>query len=126
MTQAALLIERRATALSLLEEELESGAFPSGASAIDRKHWDSALVDALRDFLLRPGKEFRAELVRASWVLGGGSGDPPGELPMIVELLHAGSLIVDDIEDGSVARRGQPALHLRHGLPTALNAGNWL
>jgi geranylgeranyl pyrophosphate synthase len=43
-----------------------------------------------------------------------------------VELIHAGSLVVDDIEDGSMIRRGKPALHIRYGLPTALNAGNWL
>lgn len=44
----------------------------------------------------------------------------------VLELIHAGSLIVDDIEDGSQMRRGRPALHVRHGLPLALNAGNWL
>ena len=44
----------------------------------------------------------------------------------VVELIHAGSLVVDDIEDGSTIRRGKPALHIRYGLPTALNAGNWL
>ena len=44
----------------------------------------------------------------------------------IIELIHAGSLIVDDIEDGSRIRRGKPALHIRYGLPIALNAGNWL
>jgi geranylgeranyl pyrophosphate synthase len=47
-------------------------------------------------------------------------------LGSIVEVLHAGSLIVDDIEDASTSRRGRPALHLSHGLPLALNAGNWL
>ncbi len=40
--------------------------------------------------------------------------------------LHLGSLIVDDIEDGSPIRRGGPALHLQIGTPLALNAGNWL
>lgn len=44
----------------------------------------------------------------------------------VVELIHAGSLVVDDIEDGSRIRRGNPALHIRYGLPIALNAGNWL
>ena len=44
----------------------------------------------------------------------------------IIELIHAGSLVVDDIEDGSRIRRGKPALHIRYGLPIALNAGNWL
>jgi geranylgeranyl pyrophosphate synthase len=43
-----------------------------------------------------------------------------------VEFIHAGSLIVDDIEDGSSMRRGRPALHVRYGMPVALNAGNWL
>ena len=47
-------------------------------------------------------------------------------LPLLVEILHAGSLIVDDIEDDSKYRRGKPALHLMVGLPLALNAGNWL
>ena len=41
-------------------------------------------------------------------------------------MIHAGSLVVDDIEDGSITRRGKPALHIRYGLPIALNAGNWL
>jgi len=43
-----------------------------------------------------------------------------------VELLHAGSLVVDDIEDGSIQRRGRSALHRLIGVPAALNIGNWL
>jgi geranylgeranyl pyrophosphate synthase len=48
------------------------------------------------------------------------------ELSAAIEALHLGSLIVDDIEDGSARRRGGRALHLEVGLPLALNAGNWL
>jgi geranylgeranyl pyrophosphate synthase/predicted secreted hydrolase len=44
----------------------------------------------------------------------------------ITELVHTGSLIIDDIEDGSQTRRGQETIHVRHGLPTAINAGNML
>jgi geranylgeranyl pyrophosphate synthase len=44
----------------------------------------------------------------------------------MLEIIHAGSMIVDDIEDGSGERRGAPAVHLLHGLPLALNAGNWM
>jgi geranylgeranyl pyrophosphate synthase len=44
----------------------------------------------------------------------------------VVELIHLGSLVVDDIEDGSPMRRGRPALHVQYGIPLALNAGNWL
>lgn len=88
--------------------------------------WEQALLGPARAFLSRPGKAFRARLVRTAWDLAGGGGAPPPTLPLLVELLHAGSLIVDDIEDGSTHRRGAPALHQTHGIPLALNTGNWL
>ena len=46
--------------------------------------------------------------------------------PRMFEIIHAGSMIVDDIEDDSSERRGAPAVHRLHGLPLALNAGNWM
>lgn len=88
--------------------------------------WEQALLGPTREFLARPGKAFRARLVLTSWQLAGGDATPPPTLPLLVELLHAGSLIVDDIEDGSTHRRGAPALHHLHGIPLALNTGNWL
>jgi geranylgeranyl pyrophosphate synthase len=86
----------------------------------------SVLLAPLREFLGRPGKQLRARFVMLSWQLAGGRGAPPPGLPLALELLHAGSLIVDDVEDGTEERRGAPALHLSAGLPVALNAGNWL
>jgi len=88
--------------------------------------WESALIGPVREFLIRPGKRFRARLVELSWRLAGRADDLPAPLPLVVELLHAGSLIVDDIEDDSAQRRGRAALHRQIGLPLALNAGNWL
>lgn len=44
----------------------------------------------------------------------------------ILEILHTGSLVIDDIQDGSKERRGAPAVHVLFGLPVALNAGNWM
>jgi geranylgeranyl pyrophosphate synthase len=89
--------------------------------------WERALLGPAREFLRRPGKRFRARLVEACWTLAGGAaGDMPAELPLIVELLHAGSLIVDDIEDGSRVRRGAAALHEIYGTALALNTGNWM
>lgn len=84
------------------------------------------LLAPLRDFLARPGKQLRARFVTLAWHLAGGRGGPPAGLSVALELLHAGSLIVDDVEDGTAQRRGAPALHVSAGLPTALNAGNWL
>ncbi len=76
--------------------------------------------------LRRPGRRLRARLVALGWELAGGSGPPPPALAGLVELLHAGSLVIDDIEDGSTHRRGAPALHTQCGLPLALNTGNLL
>ena len=97
------------------------------AHGVSEGHWQRALLAPLREFLNRRGKGFRGSLVAASWRLGGGAPHAlPDELPLVLELLHAGSLIIDDIEDGSLTRRGGPALHLLCGLGVALNTGNWL
>lgn len=97
------------------------------ARGVPRAIWNDALLAPLRDFLARPSKGFRAGLVELGYRLGGGTEtELPQELPLLIECLHAGSLIVDDIEDDSTERRGAPALHCSFGLPRALNAGNWL
>jgi geranylgeranyl pyrophosphate synthase len=93
---------------------------------VPRFLWESALVGPVGEFLSRPGGQFRGRLVRLAWALTGRPDEPPPELLWVVELLHAGSLIVDDIEDGSVQRRGKAALHRLVGVPAALNMGNWL
>jgi geranylgeranyl pyrophosphate synthase len=65
--------------------------------------------------------------VEHSWRLAGGTPEQvPELLPWSIELLHAGSLVIDDIQDDSLLRRGEPSLHRRYGLPLALNTGNYL
>ncbi len=129
MTNRAFAVEPPFTLLELLSEEFSERRL---AKVLGREHrlpaqlWERALRGPLTDFLSRPGKEFRARLVRMGWQLSGRSTPPPAELPLIIEALHSGSLIVDDIEDESDERRGAPALHRRYGLPLALNAGNFL
>jgi geranylgeranyl pyrophosphate synthase len=96
------------------------------ADQVPARVWDNALHAPLAEFLARPGKLFRARFVEIAYRLAGGEGLRPVQLALAVELLHAGSLIVDDIEDGSLVRRGGPALHRLVGVPVAINAGNWL
>ncbi len=88
--------------------------------------WEQALLGPAREFLERPGKQFRARLVGISWRLAGAARPLPASLALAVEVLHAGSLIVDDVQDGSLLRRGGPALHHLVGLPVALNTANWM
>jgi geranylgeranyl pyrophosphate synthase len=99
---------------------------PSAAAPLPRELWGLALGDVARDILSRPSRKFRAHLCELGWRLGDGAGELPPVVPALVEIIHAGSLVVDDIEDGSRERRGGPALHLEHGLPRALNGANWM
>ncbi|MEJ7602708.1 MAG: polyprenyl synthetase family protein [Kofleriaceae bacterium] len=88
--------------------------------------WERALVGPASLFLARPGKDLRARLVSAGFTLAGGHGVVPAAVPRALELLHAGSLIVDDVEDRSDERRGAPALHHLVGEPLAINTGSWM
>jgi len=45
-------------------------------------------------------------------------------LSVLTELSHTGSLIIDDIEDSSLLRRGEECIHLRYGQDLAINAAN--
>lgn len=116
---------------STLLEALRESMGPGGA--IDLGHdvplelWDRALLGPAAEFLRRPGKAMRARLCELGWRGAGGAPDAlPPALPWIVELLHAGSLIVDDVQDDSDERRGAPALHRLVGTPLAINTGNWM
>lgn len=102
------------------------GELPKGAPPLPRPYWQQALATPLQDFLGRGSKMIRANLTEWAWLAAGGTGDLPMGFPLAVEALHAGSLIIDDIEDGALTRRGDTALHTRYGTATALNAGNWL
>ncbi len=93
----------------------------------------SALFDPMATLIANPGKRLRAQLVSMTYRLfqddravSFAAAKQCRDCADVVELMHAGSLIVDDIEDGSKMRRGRPALHVQFGVPLALNAGNWL
>ncbi len=83
-----------------------------------------ALADPIWDLLDRGGKRWRAVLFLV-FVEAFGE-DPEAYLPYacIPEILHNGTIIVDDVEDEATMRRGEPALHHVYGKDVALNAGN--
>ncbi len=87
---------------------------------------EAGLMQPSNAFLGHGGKRFRAALIELSYAIGGGREAVQTPLINAIEMLHAGSLIIDDIEDGSEWRRGEPALHRQVGLPLALNTGNWM
>lgn len=80
----------------------------------------------LWDLVDRSGKRWRPLLGLLLLESLGVASAPYERLICSLELIHAGALIVDDIEDGSLLRRGEECLHLRYGLDVALNTGNAL
>lgn len=122
---------RKLAVTPAVQSALERGIRPGGATALDtdvpEEVWRRALIGPAEEFLSRPGKQLRTMIVEAGWALGGGApGRMPERLALIIELLHAGSLIIDDVEDGSEHRRGAPALHHVIGTPLAINTGSWM
>lgn len=105
------------------------------ASAAVAELLDRSLLQPISDLLSRPGKRFRARLVRIGAQLAAKPGGAPATRGLdqrcrlageIIEAIHAGALVIDDIQDGSALRRNAPTLHVRYGVPRAINAGNWL
>lgn len=113
--------------LAALERALGDGGTCSLDPQVADEIWRKALTGPAHEFLSRPGKRLRTTMVRIGWMLAG-RGDPRvvDQLALVVELLHAGSLVIDDVEDGSIERRGAPALHELVGVPLAINTGSWM
>lgn len=80
-------------------------------------------VRPVREITDRGGKGWRSYAALACCdVVGGDSREFVHWLAM-PELMHVGSLIVDDVQDKSTVRRGGPACHVTHGEALAINAG---
>lgn len=98
----------------------------SHQTAQTRHGWSKALQLAPDLYPGVGGKRFRATLLQRAYEFAGGAGQAPTMVIDAVEMLHTGSLVIDDLEDDSLTRRGQPALHRLIGPARAVNAGNWM
>ncbi|HVA22216.1 MAG TPA: polyprenyl synthetase family protein [Candidatus Micrarchaeia archaeon] len=123
----------------------EAPELPARAAAVLQRHHglivaglrDAAghLPDAVREPVLyhcgllpgaRLGKAVRPAL---TCLVGEGLGERPDRLvplAVAIQLVHDFSLVHDDIVDEDRERRGKPALWVRDGVATALNAGDAL
>jgi len=86
------------------------------------------LLDAMRYSVLGGGKRVRPLLVYASGELGGHPEDALDPIAAAVELIHAYSLVHDDLPamDDDDLRRGQPTTHKKFDEATAILAGDAL
>lgn len=73
-----------------------------------------------------PGKDIRRQLIHAfnAWLKV-----PPETLTIInrvVAMLHTASLLIDDVEDNSILRRGIPVAHNIFGTAQTINSANYV
>ncbi|RZM01403.1 MAG: polyprenyl synthetase family protein, partial [Variovorax sp.] len=86
------------------------------------------LGDAMRYAVLGGGKRLRPLLVLAACEAVGGSDAAALRAACATELIHAYSLVHDDLPsmDNDVLRRGKPTVHVQFGEASALLAGDAL
>ncbi len=138
------MIKQRSYGLSPGQWSASAGSSPLSVTALGHLHDEYALPSEvkriLQQFLVepmlelknRPSHRFRSDLVEVGYRLAGGGEQSLSDKANLalcansIEYLHLGSLIVDDVQDGSQVRRKGEALHRILGAPHAIGIGNWL
>jgi octaprenyl-diphosphate synthase len=72
------------------------------------------------------GKRLRPALLLLSSKLLGNGGDSAIRLAAVVEIIHAATLVHDDVIDMAETRRGRPSANVQWGNHTCVLAGDWL
>lgn len=108
----------------IVRSSCPSGELGAAIAGIDPAILSNNLARPIRDITDRGGKAWRSYAAIACIDVVGGDSRKFLHWLAIPELLHVGSLIVDDVEDQSTVRRGGPTCHVLHGQPRAINAGS--
>ncbi|MEM9193463.1 MAG: polyprenyl synthetase family protein [Myxococcota bacterium] len=87
---------------------------------------DRAVSHAAHHLLDLRGKRLRPMCVMLAARLGTGSNQRTLDVAVAVELVHAATLLHDDVVDLGDRRRGAPAARMLFGNATSVYAGDWL
>jgi len=85
---------------------------------------NKAIAEPIWEILDRGGKRWRPTLFLLICEALGKKSDDYLDFAIIPEVIHNGTLIIDDIEDASDLRRGKPCTYKIYGEDIAVNAGN--
>lgn len=83
-----------------------------------------SLADPIWELLDRGGKRWRPVLFLMIAEALGADVKKLEEFAIVPEIIHEGTLMVDDVEDSSELRRGKPCTYITFGQDIAINAGN--
>jgi geranylgeranyl pyrophosphate synthase len=102
-----------------LEQVYGKSSYAYDADSIQR-----ALADPIWDLLNRGGKRWRPILMLLCNEAVGGNPNSVRKYAGVLELIHNGTLMIDDVEDSSELRREKPCTYKIFGVDIAVNAGN--
>ena len=91
---------------------------------VDTATLTKALAEPIWDFMDRGGKRWRPVLMLLCAEAVCGSREPAVPLIPLIEFIHNGTLVHDDLEDDSALRRGRPCVHKLFGVDIATNVGS--
>lgn len=94
-------------------------------ASVDADRFNKTLVLPIRDIVDRGGKSWRGLAFLLCIDAVGGNSNRFRTILGSIEILHVGSMIVDDVQDRSAIRRSGPACHVVVGEPLAVNAGTF-
>jgi geranylgeranyl pyrophosphate synthase len=94
-------------------------AYSSNLEALNK-----GVAEPIWEILDRGGKRWRPALFLLICDALGGTSVDCLDFAIIPEVVHNGTLIVDDLEDSSGLRRGKPCTYRVFGVDIAVNAGN--
>ncbi len=85
---------------------------------------NKGIADPVWEFLDRGGKRWRPNLFLLVCEALGAEPEKLLDFAIIPEVIHNGTLMIDDVEDASEIRRGKPCTYKLFGLDIAINTGN--
>jgi octaprenyl-diphosphate synthase len=101
-------------------EQVEKKITLESVAAVD-------VVTAIGQYLQSSGgKRLRPSLLLLSAKLAGRAGPTAIQMGAVVEMIHAATLVHDDVIDAAQTRRGRPSTNIKWGNHTCVLAGDWL
>ena len=97
-------------------------ALGENGNSLSLKRADQSMYQPMREYIKVSGKLFRPMLTCLCLEAFGKEPNQYKPIIAISEIIHSSSLILDDIADASLKRRGSTCAHLIYGIPRAANS----
>ncbi|KAG1151463.1 hypothetical protein G6F38_001255 [Rhizopus arrhizus] len=97
----------------------------NGLGSVEKPKED-ILLEPFQYLCANPGKDIRSKMIEAFNLWLQVPEDDLKVITRVIEMLHSASLLIDDVEDDSILRRGVPAAHHIYGVPQTINCANYV